>query len=264
MPIVIAHGQPKSGSTFLYMCALEASNYINQKDFHSFRKERLGAEFPAFVDDINSELISKIDRAISPNEVFVIKTHCKLTSEIASKIEKHEIIAFTSFRDPRDSALSILDKGEEERKNGIDRWFSKITSVQHVTNPIAYQFDNVSCWVKCQNVLAIPYYLICMAEEYAIRLVCNHMGAGAYYHRVASNIIQKRSQLPEFNKAIMDRFVDELPTDSLRFIDQNWRQTIDAYDRLLGEKMREFGFTMACQQQVSKRNERIRLRTEAV
>ncbi|MCA0873458.1 hypothetical protein LCL97_21720 [Seohaeicola saemankumensis] len=245
MTVVIAHGQPKSGSTFLYMTALEVVQIVNREEFYTFKDRVLGANTPTFVDKLTAETILEIDEKLAPGQTFVLKTHADLEDEVADLITAGRVKAFTSFRDPRDTALSTLNVGEKDRAKGETRWFAKITEIGQLTNPIQFQWAETRDWVRHPDVLAVPYYVTAMSQSTSVKLLTEFLGMGYLSNTLAADMDAKREKLPEYNKGVLDRFVNELSVEDLKFANDTWADTIAEYNALLEETMTRLGHRMA-------------------
>jgi len=242
--LVIAHGQPKSGSTFLYATACVIAEIINQEEYYNFRNRVLGREFPAFHNSLPRELLIDVSKTIGPHRMFVVKTHCELDAGIEELVASKQVMAFTSFRDPRDAALSTLNVGAAERAAGVSRWFSKFEEIGQLAKPIRRQCDQAFRWARHPNVLTIPYYLIAAAEAESVGRIARHLGRPELRALVASRMDVRRQSVPEFNKGILDRFVDELSVEELRSIAGVWSDIIEEYNNLLEENMANLGHRM--------------------
>lgn len=83
MTVVIAHGQPKSGSTFLYMTSIEIANLVNDEDYYRLHARLFGEDFPSFMNELPVSLLHEIDKKVGPDRIFILKTHCDLSDGVA-------------------------------------------------------------------------------------------------------------------------------------------------------------------------------------
>jgi hypothetical protein len=169
---------PKSGSTFLAQVATLASVFGNGFDSNKNRKE-FRAEFDkvrCFTMQLTDEFVDDIERQLPVGTYHVIKTHGLTTPKIRAGIRDRRIKAFTSFRDPRDCALSFLDAGIRDRAMGEDRPFSDITSIEVATKRVASAMAATREWTNLDGVLSIPYYLIVADQFRCVELICHHIG----------------------------------------------------------------------------------------
>ncbi len=257
MPIVVAHGQPKSGSTFLWATALELSSIANGQEYYSFKDSRLGKDFSGFHANVTADLVESVARQIDPGDYIVLKTHGPFTEEMKDLVESRAVVAFTSFRDPRDTALSTLDAGQSDREKGSSRWFTKFTEVRQLVAPIVRQFNNIVPWVANEQVLSVPYYLIAARQNRVVEVLARHLGYGTLGHRLTQQMDQQKTAVPEWNKGIADRFADELSSEEIRFLNQKFAEILPQYDALLRGKMAELGHRMLCELLVASRERRL-------
>lgn len=260
MTLVIAHGQPKSGSTFLYMAALEIAQKINDEEFYNFKNRVFGEGFPTFVNEMTADFLLDAEARIPSGSMFLIKTHAKLTDDVAELIEAGRIGAFTSFRDPRDAALSTLNVGEKDREKGVDRWFAKIKDIEQLSRAINTQTDDAYRWVRQPGVFAIPYYITAMSQSTSVGLLADYLGVPHLKNILAAKMDADREKLPEFNKGVLDRFVDEFPVEDLRFANETWAHSIAEYDVILEQVMARLGHRMAHAYFTGIRDQKIRER----
>ena len=263
MTVVIAHGQPKSGSTFLYSTAVEICRFVNGEDFHRFRTRVLGEDMPAFTQNITADFLLSIDDKIGPDRMFVVKTHAALEDDVAELLTRGRVRAFTSFRDPRDTALSVLNVGARDRAEGRQRWFATIETIEQLRRPIALDVAKVARWAAHPRVLAVPYYLTAVAQTACVGLLADHLGVSYPKSVLAARMEAQRRTLPEFNRGIPDRFVDDLTLDQLRFAAETWPDAIRLYDRMLEDSMAALGYRLVHARLVAERDARLRRRLAA-
>ncbi len=257
MTVVIAHGQPKSGSTFLYMTAMEIAQNVNSEEFYTYKNRVLGEDFPTFVDEITADFVLDLDNRIPRHQMFIIKTHGELSEDLAAIIARGQVKAFTSFRDLRDTALSTLDVAVKDREIGDARYFAKYNEIEQLRNAIPWQWNAVSPWVRCPGVFANPYYMTALSQSTCVGLLARYLGAGYMSNTLAAEMDAKRTSLPEYNKGVLDRFVSELSPNAIQFANETWAAEIAEYNALLETKMAELGHAMACHYYMRMRDAKI-------
>ena len=258
MPVIIAHGQPKSGSTFLFETAKELREIRDGDDHKLALRECLGPRFHPFQPRIDRPLLEDI-LAKAGDRTLVIKTHGALDGEVRSMIESGRIRAFTSFRDPRDACLSMLDAGVLDRAKGRTRWFATKTMMQELIEPILYHLKDLEGWIACPPVLAIPYYLIAHHQDHAVRLLCAHLGQGALGSVVAARMQARKSTVVEFNKGVTDRFLTGFSTEEIGYLNTRMAPQIQRYERLLARKMIQYGHRLLYCHLIAIRNRELAL-----
>ncbi len=257
MPVVIAHGQPKSGSTSLYVSALELAALANGEEYYTFRNARLGDDFVDFQPVVTRETVERVAAEIGPGEFIILKTHGALTPDLVAMIESRDVLAFTSFRDPRDSVLSILDAGQSDRDKGSSRWFTIFTDVEQLAAPVRGQFKRVVPWIEHCKVLAMPYYLTAYRQSSAIEILARHLQCGAYGRQVAVSMEARRSSVPEWNKGLADRYLEEMNAREVRFLNEAFADVLPEHDRLLRDSMSDLKHHIFCEWLIAERDNRM-------
>ncbi len=257
MPIIIAHGQPKSGSTFLWSASLALSSIVNGQEYYAFVHERLGDEIAGFQANISASVIETVASRIDPADYVVLKTHGPFTEEMQDMVENEKVIAFTSFRDPRDTAVSTLDAGASDRKKGSTRWFTKFTDVHQLVTPIIRQFSNIVPWVECPKVFSVPYYMTAARQSTTVELLARHLGYGVLGHRLARQMDSEKTAVPEWNKGIADRFIEALEPDEIEFLNEKFAEVLPRYNEMLRQRMAALGHRMLYEYLVASREERM-------
>ncbi len=257
MPIVLAHGQPKSGSTFLYIAALEMAALANGEEYYRFRNARLGDDFVDFQPSVTPALVDYVADRIRPNEYIVLKTHNVLTPDLEGMIDSGAVLALTSFRDPRDTVLSTLDAGRSDRERGSTRWFSRFTEVEQLILPVKRQFTRVVPWIRHPKVLAIPYYLTAMRQSTAVAVLAQHLGCGHTSRQVAQSMEARKLTLPEWNKGLADRYIDGLSGSDVRSLNEAFADILPEYDQLLRQTLSAIGHRLFCEWAIAQRDRRL-------
>lgn len=243
MPVIIAHGQPKSGSTFLFAAATELCDLINGENIYVTLESCMGAGAPIFHSKLDAQLVE--DMLIKARDkTLVIKTHDFLPDDVRHMIEDKRVRAFTSFRDPRDACRSMLDAGISDRAKGNNRWFASRSKVEELTRPISAHLRQVQTWIDCADVLALPYYIISNNQDYAVRLLSKHLGFGALGSIVAAKMEAEKKEIPEFHKGFSDRFLTDFSTEEIDFLNKAMAEQIATYSFNAKEKMAKLGHRM--------------------
>lgn len=242
MPVIIAHGQPKSGSTFLYETAIALRSTIDRDEFYTAHAQCMG-DVPVFHDHVSADLVRAFLEGAG-QKTLIIKTHFRLQPDVRELIESGHVRAFSSFRDPRDTCRSMLDAGISDRAKGDMRYFANFSAVNDWVQPIFQQYRNVQTWTDCEKVLAMPYYITANNQDFAVRMLCTHLGYGAYGRILAAVMQEKKQSLPEFNKGISDRFLTDFSTEEIKFLNGAIGKQIVIYQKLAKEKMAKLGHRM--------------------
>jgi len=256
MPLILAHGLPKSGSTFLAQVAIWAAAFGNGFGPREFKKKFLADSDSAhhFVVQPTDELIDRVERQLPEGKYYVLKTHGSITPRIRERVLDQSIKAFTSFRDPRDCVISLLDAGERARALGGDRAFTNVTNVKTAMMRVKASWATAREWANCDGVLAIPYYLIVTEKNHAVELICHHIGLGEITKSV-QNMFKQEEILknPQYNKGFADRFLEDLAPTRIKRITSYLREEIRESDELTRQRMTELGYRLIHKSMVARR-----------
>lgn len=256
MPVIIAHGQPKSGSTFLFATAYRLTEFLNRQEFYGFFEKRLGKDADVFANKVDRPMIERMIDAAG-GYTLLVKTHDKLSDEVRELIDGRRVMAFTSFRDPRDSCRSMLDAGIEDRQQGRDRWFATRSKAEELIRPIISHIKAVDSWLDCPQVLALPYYIIANNQDFAVRTLCRHLGLGAYGSLLAGIMQAKKATIPEFHKGVSDRFLTDFPAEEIVMLNKAMAPQIAGYRKVAAERMSALGHRMLHDRLVAMRRAKL-------
>lgn len=256
MPLILAHGQPKSGSTFLFAVATTLRSRVDHDSYYEAMKSALGADSDAFRARLDGDTVRGV-LAKAGRKTLVLKTHGPLTDDVRQMIERGEVRAFTSFRDPRDACKSMLDAGASDRARGVDRWFATKTRADELVRPIAKQISDLGTWLDCPKVFVVPYYITANNQDFAVRSLCRHLGFGALASLVAGIMQADKSSVPEFNRGISDRFLADLSVEDIGMLNTVMAKEIVFYRQLAAERMAALGHRMLHDRLVRMRQTRL-------
>lgn len=256
MPVVLAHGQPKSGSTFLFAASTELRDLVDGDNYYAAMKDCLGPDAQAFHAKPDAEYVREV-LAKARQKTLVIKTHGPLSDDVRGMVERGEVRAFTSFRDPRDACKSMLDAGEADRARGSDRWFASRTKADQLIRPITNHIRDLQSWLDCPQVLALPYYIIANNQDFAVRTLCRHLGLGAYGSLLAGIMQAKKATIPEFHKGVSDRFLTDFPAEEIVMLNTAMAPQIAGYRKAAAERMSALGHRMLHDRLVAMRRAKL-------
>ncbi len=259
MPLIIAHGLPKSGSTFLYQVTKEIAAQIN--GFSHYKGKEVffpGMNVPDFVQDPTDEFVDSLLARLPPGAAFVVKTHGRITPLLASRIGSGKIKVVMSFRDPRDTVISMLDAGASDRSKGNKRFFTKLYDVDDAIGPAKSGWKTVRGWFDCPNLLLIPYYLIAARQSWVVDRLCEYLGAAQSRHRINADFSRdKHSRITEYHKGVADRFLDDLTPSQVQMLGRKLSVEIAEADALAEQRMAELGFRMLYHHMRQERDSRL-------
>jgi hypothetical protein len=259
MSLIIAQGVPKSGSTFLFQVIKDIEEALNGFP-HPEAKKRFFPDraVPDFVGEPSDAFVDGLAGRLPPDRAFVFKTHGKITPRLAARIASGEVKAVMSFRDPRDTALSMIDAGAVARARGRDRNCSNLHQVEDAVRPAKHGWKVARGWFDCPGVLLIPYHLTATNQTWVVDRVCEHLGAPQAAAAINAKFARdKEKRITEFHKGVADRFLDDLAPDQIQQLNTALSREIDEADALTGRCMRAYGFGDLYEQLRDARNARL-------
>ncbi|MBA3810546.1 MAG: hypothetical protein H0X27_02660 [Caulobacteraceae bacterium] len=259
MTLIIAHGLPKSGSTFLFQVAKDVAASINGFPYNKAKTRFFpGMDIPGYVHQPADSIIEPLLRLLPPKASFVLKTHGRMTPLIASGIQSGSIKALVSFRDPRDAVVSMLDAGISDREKGKERGFSLLYKADDALKPLKNGWGMARDWAFFPGVLAIPYLLTATNQDCVIRLICTHLRAGHCVNEIRQRYAEdKAAKITEFHKGVADRFLEALTPEDIVRVTQSLESEIAESDALTARWMRAYGFGALFQDMHDRRQSRL-------
>lgn len=212
----VSYGMTRSGSTLAFQLARVA---LLQAGFDQPLvpfPNRLPTRKINFIDvfDEAHERILR-DFIAELGHPIVIKTHSRPDPPLVRMVERGEARAHATFRDPRDIALSLLDKGRAARKVGT-RAFSEMATLDDTMRGLDNQFDTLSTWLQLPGVRRLPYDLLAFDTLRAAEAVLEHLGIRGSPKRIVKQVLKR--EFVQRNKAVRDRHKTEMtPADNDRF-----------------------------------------------
>lgn len=243
MKLILAHSQPKSGSTFLFEVARAITEMQNGQPQFAIETTVLPPTRPNafFVGDVSDTLSEAMLTSSPADAPWIIKTHGRLHPEVRARIEDGSVLAFTSFRDPRDSALAMLDAGKRQPKNAGQQFFTRFNAIADVIKPIRNQIRLLKEWIASQAVLSFPYYLIAADPAYSIALLCRYLSAENLVESMNTLFAHPADKVGTFNVGTADRFVSAFSPNELQELERGLAPEISFIEDLAAERMKALG-----------------------
>ena len=234
--IILAHGMPKSGSTFLYQVIRDLAEIHNGASSYEIRERYLSTSpinHEDFYTTIDDETLIDAMKHIPDDVLYVIKSHGMLSNYCLSQLGEKKLYVFYSYRDPRDVALSMLDAGRQERDHGIERYFYQFSTAASLLDPIRLAFTCVEPLMKNPDAFDYPYFIIAEAQDWVIRNIAEKLGLGARADCVTRKYVRagNTDTIVEFNKGIYDRFLSELDAETISALTEALGHEIGMVDK---------------------------------
>jgi hypothetical protein len=214
--IYLSFGMLKSASTLTYQLTEEILRQAGRAPCILRPPLRPALSVTNYFDNIDLPLIRRIQKAAQGRDV-VIKTHQLPAPEVLTLVERGEILASASFRDPREIALSMVDHGERSRRWAIPE-FSECATVFDCCPSIDDQVAVLRTWCAIPRVERIAYNDICFDMPSVIARVARQMGVAVDVNAVAASFADTKI-VGQFNKGVKDRFHEMTARESSHFLE---------------------------------------------
>src|SRR5262249_17308794 len=147
----------------------------------------------------------------------VIKTHQRPSREIADMIRDGKIIGQAAYRDPRDTALSLVDAGNHARERGRQT-FSEFSILDDTVKTISRQIDWLEEWLELPNIMPIYYEDMAFDSEPTLKRVAAQLDLQVDAAKAKATVTNGR--FTQFNKGVSQRYLKEMSeADVARFHD---------------------------------------------
>lgn len=215
--IYLSFGMLKSASTLTYQVTEEILRHAGRPACILGQPLRPALSVTNYFDNIDLPLIRRIEKAAQGGDV-VIKTHQLPAPEVLALVERGDILASASLRDPREIALSMVDHGERSRRWSI-REFSECASVFDCCPSIDDQVEVLRVWCAIPRVERVAYNDICFDMPSVIARLARQMGVSVDVGAVAAAFRDKKL-VGQFNKGARDRFHEMTAAESDYFVER--------------------------------------------
>jgi hypothetical protein len=207
--IYVSFGMLKSASTLAYQLTEEILRQAGRRPISLGRPLRPAMSVTNYFDDIDEDLIKRVEDQAKGRDV-VLKTHQRPGPGLTKLIEKGEVLASATFRDPREIALSMVDHGERSRRWAIPE-FSECATVLDCCPSIDNQVETLRIWNSMGCVELIPFNTVCFDMTAVITRLAQQMGVMVNSAAVA-RVFAKKWMIGQFNRGVADRF-HEMPSE---------------------------------------------------
>jgi len=238
--ILIAYGLPKSASTFVFFTLTNLGEGAGETVWN-----RLDARMPEgrrnpYQPDIDAGYLDLVRANWPENELLPVKTHCSLNRVLAREILSGGIKACASFRDPRDSVLSLLDAGARDRADGKDSFFAGLHTIEDAIDVVGLQILKTMGWLELPGVMPVPFQLAARHPDTLTRKLAAFAGTQDALSRVDQATPDKEN-VPEYNKGALNRHEAELSRADRARIEDQFGFHIRFFKRVEREAFEAFG-----------------------
>jgi hypothetical protein len=211
--IYICAGLPKSASTICF-------EYV-KSSLLSYNKNVLDFGFVYKFGIIKSIIILMVN---SWNKNIIIKTHSPPNFFIKTIINIGLAKAIYTIRDPRDIILSSIDFKPVHSKQKI---FLKYTSVENTIDDVSQYINRFEKWKNYGKVLFINYENVVQDPLLAIKKINAYFLITLPESKINLIIEEfKNNHIQNFNKAIINRYKNEMSNTELQFCNDTLKNEI--------------------------------------
>lgn len=248
--LVLCYGIPKSGSTLAFVLVkgiLESAGFEQPFVFNDrLEPEKIDPDRSNnFVVEISEQAVDTLIAQIGPNRMIAVKTHAPFPDALFPFLEdlqaRRVLQVVASYRDPRDTCLSLMDAGEKARGKGVDNLFAKVGDLERAARKVKRHIRTFRKWAALRGTLRLNYETVAFSPDDAIAAIEKTLGVTGDAARVKQFAFEEaRTQK---NKARKKRYLDELSDEKrdelTRFFDEFIRRACERDDSLWYEERRE-------------------------
>ena len=155
--LYISYGITRSGSTLLYKLTqglAESLGFVQKQCQVATDSGHPGCNYSVQNSQQNLEFFESQGSGIT-----VVKTHEPPTEYVASQLSSGNTLANMSIRDPRDVALSLLEKGLQLRQRGFEEKapFASLMTFDDVVVQLKSQLEVAMIWAGLPNIRIFRY-----------------------------------------------------------------------------------------------------------
>jgi hypothetical protein len=156
-------------------------------------------------------------------KALVIKSHADFPNQCKELIEANSIKIISTFRDPAEIALSLIDAGKKDEALGRVR-FNAYKSVEDTLEAIDWQISCFYNWAKgTPNFLPLYYDDLTSDSITASNKIANFLGL-SFEDSIIKGFLQKKDSIWEFNKGILGRAEKELDSKTYDTLKIRWSE----------------------------------------
>ena len=238
--ILISYGLPKSASTFVFFTLTNLAEGAGSPIWRRLDERMPADRKAAFQPDVDREYIELARDRWPDDELLPVKTHSTLHAYTAQEIWAGRIKATASFRDPRDSALALLDAGVRDRENGKESFFATLHHMDDAIRVLRKQIGKTMEWLETPNVMPVPFMLVAQHPDILARELANFAGTEDALSRI-DEAAPKKEDVPEFNKGVLKRYETEMDPKHRAEIEDRFGFYIERFDAITNEVFRNLG-----------------------
>jgi len=226
--LVICYGMAKSGSTLTFELVkgvLTGAGHSQEKVRSSGLKPRARGNY---ILSVTRETVTDIIDSIGPDRIVAAKTHGKFSDDMFGWLEdlqrQRKLQVITSYRDPRDICLSLVDHGDKARNNGR-RGFAAIHDLGDAANLVERAVVKFRKWSALRGAVRLYFDTVAFSPDEAIATIENVLGVSC--DREAAKKYAFEDAFTQRNKARRNRFEDEMDEEDRTEITARFQEFIE-------------------------------------
>ena len=209
--LVICYGIAKSGSTLTF----ELVKGVLAGAGHSQEKVRCNGLKPRargnYILSVTRETVADIVDSIGPDRIVAAKTHARFPDDMFGWLEElqsqRKIQVITSYRDPRDICLSLVDHGAKAREKDR-RGFAKIHGLDEAADLVERAIPKFRKWSALQGAVRLYFDTVAFSPDEAIKAIENVLGVSCDHEAAKQYAFE--DAFTQRNKARKNRYEDEM------------------------------------------------------
>jgi len=209
--LVVCYGIAKSGSTLAYELVrgvLMSAGHSQKKFAHHALKPRGRGNHMASVRPADLESLIE---ALGDERILAAKTHQCFEDADFRRMEElqhqRKLQVFTSYRDPRDMCLSLIDHGARSREAGRPG-FSRVHDLSRAVEVIERAIPKFAKWSSLRGSLRLYFETVAFEPDAAIDVI--EAGLGVVCDRKKAKRHAFEKAFTQRNKAQKTRHEEEL------------------------------------------------------
>ena len=206
--LYISYGIPKSASTFAWQLIKRIAIRGGLPIATLTAKSKGRNSLEDYIDPVSEEKLQLVRDEVGDAPV-VIKTHGGATPAVIRLVAEGEAMAFASYRDLRDVALSLLDHAARSRMQGIAD-FAHLHTLQDTLPILETQVQRFEKWIASCAPLLIPYDEICFDTRATITRIADCIGVTVDVESIFAEFAGNKTAIGQFNKGERRRFEREM------------------------------------------------------
>ncbi len=226
--LVICYGMAKSGSTLTF----ELVRGVLMGAGHSQEKVRSNGLKPKargnYILSVTRETISDIVEAIDPGRIVAAKTHSKFSDDMFGWLEElqsqRKVQVITSYRDPRDICLSLVDHGAKARDKGREG-FSRIRDLDDAADLVERAILKFRKWSALRGAVRLYFDTVAFSPDEAIAAIENVLGVSCDHEAAKHHAFE--DAFTQRNKARKNRFEEEMDEEDREMLTARFGEFIE-------------------------------------